>query len=124
MTTSVPRSSLRCPSSSIVYVLPTPGAAPRYTRSQPTSTPSHPMRTASHVQLGLLPHRVLGGHALVRRHDLRVPSPAVDGAEEQADQPGAAQQCHAHDVTAPVPDQVTLVALDEAVEEQERDAGR
>src|ERR1035437_9530679 len=38
ITTSVPRSFRRHPSLSMAYVLPTPGAAPRYSRSFPRAT--------------------------------------------------------------------------------------
>src|SRR6478609_6516416 len=39
MTTSVPRAARRRPSQSMSTVLPTPGAAPRYTRNRPRAGP-------------------------------------------------------------------------------------
>src|ERR1700674_469092 len=65
MTTSVPRSFRRHPSLSMAKVLPTPGAAPRYSRSFPRAT------VDGLLTLGLLAVRShtasRGLHVLVRR---------------------------------------------------------
>src|SRR5438067_560610 len=49
MTTSVPRSLRRCSSSRALYVLPTPGAMPRYTRRRPRAPAPASRRTRSSI---------------------------------------------------------------------------
>src|SRR3954447_16618338 len=55
-TTSVPRSWRRHPSLSIANVLPTPGAAPRYTRSWPRAMTGSGLAVEVEVQLQHVPH--------------------------------------------------------------------